>query len=176
MDETKTSKNIWKANLRRFLSRSRKPAFVGIGQELRGDDAAGVLIIRRLQEQPARDGARTAAPFLFEAGALPEACSGPLRRFGPDRVVFFDAADMGEAPGAIRWIEPGELEGGAGGTHNFPVGGFARYLESELGSRVAILGIQPRHMDFDGGVSDEVGKAVDVIAGEIMRLRENRQD
>ncbi len=166
----KTSKNSWNKPLRKFLNPSRKPAFVGIGQELRGDDAAGILLLRRLQARlPA---ARSSAPFFFEAGPLPEASAGPLRRFGPDRVVFFDAADIGDAPGGVRWIEPEEIEDGSASTHNFPLGGFAAYLSSELGCRVAVLGIQPKHLEFDSPQSDEVLVAVDGIVQAVLSFVE----
>ncbi|MGB7537843.1 MAG: hydrogenase 3 maturation endopeptidase HyCI [Anaerolineales bacterium] len=166
MDATKTSKNSWNKPLRKFLNPSRKPAFVGIGQELRGDDAAGILLLRRLQAHP--PAARSSAPFLFEAGSLPEASAGPLRRFGPDRVVFFDAADMGEAPGSVRWIDPAELKDASLATHTFPMGGFSQYLESEFGCRVAILGIQPECIDFDAPVSECVRRAMDEIVEAIL--------
>jgi hydrogenase 3 maturation protease len=176
MAATKTSRNTWKAKLKRFLKKSRKPALIGIGQELRGDDAAGILLLRKLQETAAETdaagdrSARETAPFLFEAGPLPEACSGPLRRFGPDRVIFFDAAEMGEAPGTVRWITSDQLESRSGGTHTFPVGGFSAYLETELGCRVAILGIQPKHLIFDESVSDCVQGAINEIFSEIINI------
>jgi hydrogenase 3 maturation protease len=170
MGAMKTSKYSWNGLLREFLNRSRKPAFVGIGQELRGDDAAGILLVRHLQAHP--PAARPSAPFLFEAGSLPEASAGPLRRFGPDRVIFFDAADMGEAPGSVRWIDPARLEGTPLATHTFPMGGFSAYLESELGCRVAILGIQPECIDFDAPVSDCVRQAMDEIAAVIFGVLE----
>jgi len=170
----------WKGLLSQAIRTSRKPALVGIGQELRGDDAAGVLVVRTLQsiaesapQDPAvTEAARPCAPFLFEAGSLPEASAGPLRRFGPDRVIFIDAADMGEAPGSVRWIDPARLEGTPLATHTFPMGGFSAYLESELGCRVAILGIQPECIDFDAPVSDCVRKAMDEIAAVIVGVLE----
>ncbi len=169
---------------------------VGVGQELRGDDAAGILAIRRLQQAigPADDpdsaskqasfrrtertvdsnpNPRASARFFFEAGSLPEASAGPLRRFGPDWVIFFDAAEMGKTPGSISWIEPDQIDAIAGSTHAFPMSGFFRYLISELGCRVSLVGIQPKHMDFDAPVSDEVMGAVkqiaDFIAGENLK-------
>jgi hydrogenase 3 maturation protease len=160
---------------------------VGVGQELRGDDAAGILAIRRLQQaiEPSDDPdsasihasslrtestadfqspPRASARFLFEAGSLPEASAGPLRRFEPDWVIFFDAAEMGKAPGSISWIEPDQLDAITGSTHAFPMSGFFQYLISELGCQVSLVGIQPKHMDFDAPVSDEVLGAVKEIA------------
>jgi hydrogenase 3 maturation protease len=168
MDAMKTLKNSWNAPLRAFLKNSRKPAILGIGQELRGDDGAGIFLVRRLQKQT--NAARPSAPFFFEAGSLPEASAGPLRRYGPDRVIFLDAADMEAAPGGIRWIDPAALESAPLATHTFPMGGFSEYLESELGCRVAILGIQPECIDFDAPVSDCVQRAINDIFDEIVSI------
>lgn len=157
----------WKEPLRNALAHSRRPAFVGLGQELRGDDAAGVILARRLSHDLRGESDPPPSPtpvrWFFEAGALPEASAGPLRRFGPDRVVFLDAAELGEPPGSVRWIEPGQLESGRLGTHTFPMSGFAGYLEAELRCRVSLLGIQPKRMDFDAPLSEEVLSAIDEI-------------
>jgi hypothetical protein len=46
--------------------------------------------------------------------------------------------------------------------------GFFEYLKSELGCRVSLVGIQPKHMDFDAPVSDEILRAVNEIADFII--------
>jgi hydrogenase 3 maturation protease len=190
MDAMKTLKSSWKEPLSQALRKSRKIAFVGVGQELRGDDAAGVLVIRRLahltapghtprsgsgrknpaksrrQSQPPESQQRE-EPLLFEAGPLPEAAAGPLRRYQPDWVVLIDAADMGEAAGSIRWLDPLQVEGFSSSTHTIPLSGFARYLSSELGCRVAVLGIQSKNLEFDSPVSEEVLRAIEEMAASI---------
>jgi hydrogenase 3 maturation protease len=179
MDATKTSKNSWKEPLSKTLRKSCKVALVGVGQELRGDDAAGVIIIRRLMDSPPKTTSPSGTPatngnspreelFLFEAGLLPEAAAGPLRRYQPEWVVFIDSAEMGEQPGTIRWLDPLQAEGFTGSTHTFPIGGLSKYLASELGCRVAILGIQPKNLEFDSPVSEEVERAMEEIVALII--------
>ncbi|MBN1439103.1 MAG: hydrogenase maturation protease [Anaerolineales bacterium] len=182
----------WEQRLTGILRKSRRLAFVGVGQDLRGDDAAGIHLVRRLQqaspetpasntlplEKPppmpstAKRHASAAKPcavrLYFEAGLRPEASAGPLRRFGPDWVIFLDAAELGEPPGTVRWIEPQEIDDGTASTHTFPMGGFAGYLCAELGCRTAVLGIQPGRMEFDEPVSAEVQCAIEEIAGRIL--------
>jgi hydrogenase 3 maturation protease len=178
MDAMKTSKNSWKEPLSKALRKSRKIAFVGVGQELRGDDAAGVIIVRRLMDSPRKTTSPSGAPatsgnapreelFLFEAGLLPEAAAGPLRRYQPEWVVFIDSAEMGEPPGTIRWLDPLQAEGFAGSTHTFPISGLSKYLSVELGCRVVILGIQPENLEFDSPVSEEVERAIESIVDVI---------
>jgi hydrogenase 3 maturation protease len=179
----------WKQRLSEVLRESRRLAFVGVGQDLRGDDAAGILLVRRLQQRAAEDVDSTDSPekenpplsprkqkvilersaerLYFEAGSLPEASAGPLRRFGPDFVIFLDAAQMGEGPGTVGWIEPGQIDDGSASTHTFPMGGFAEYLSTELGCRVAVLGIQPEQMEFDAPATEQVLRAIEEIAARI---------
>jgi hydrogenase 3 maturation protease len=143
-----------------------------VGQELRGDDAAGVLVLRRLMESARKNPSKSEVnqsqgeePLLFEAGPLPEAATGVLRRYLPDWAVFIDSAEMGEPPGTIRWVDPEQAEGFTGSTHTFPLSGLGKYLSSELGCRVAILGIQPKNLEFDSPSSEEVNRAIEEIVG-----------
>jgi hydrogenase maturation protease HycI len=174
----KTLKSSWKQPLSKFLKRKHKIAFVGAGQELHGDDAAGILVIRRLQEtlgieNPSRGDQHPAPYLLLETGVLPERATGTLRRYQPELVIFFDAADMQEDPGTIRWIEPREISGLSIGTHGFPLGTLSTLLEEELGCRVAIIGIQPKTLDFDAPLSDEVDQAVETLISFILDKQRN---
>jgi hydrogenase 3 maturation protease len=170
MRQTRDAIRSWDQHLSETLRESLRLAFVGVGQELRGDDAAGVLTVRRLRQAVSdRSGTR----LYFEAGPLPEASAGPLRRFRPDWVVFLDAADMGAAPGTIRWIEPDQIESGLTSTHTFPMGGFAEYLSAELGCRVAVLGIQPEQMEFDAPVSAQVRRSIEELATRILEAEKS---
>lgn len=76
-------------------------AIVGIGSELRSDDAAGVLIARRLASRlPPRSNV-----LILDAGAVPESFTGPLRRFQPSMVLLVDSANLGLEPGQTGLLE-----------------------------------------------------------------------
>jgi hydrogenase 3 maturation protease len=97
---------------------------------------------------------------VVEAGPAPENCTGPIRRFTPDLVILVDAADMEEAPGTVRWLDWQEATGLSASTHSLPLSFFARYLTTESGAAVALLGIQPQQIDFGTRLSDPVRRAV----------------
>jgi hydrogenase 3 maturation protease len=148
---------------------------IGIGQELRGDDAVGVRTARRLakrQRAEGREAPRPASLFLLvvEAGPVPESCTGPLRRFAPDLVILVDAADMGEAPGTVRWLDCSEADAAAGSTHSLPLSLFARYLTGEFGCQVALLGIQPVAFTFGAPLTDPVRRALRRVVGGLAAL------
>jgi hydrogenase 3 maturation protease len=164
MDEPKTSIDSWVNSLRRTLSSSRKPAWIGVGQELRGDDAAGLLVIRKLISIGTIKGARANAPLFVEAGPLPESATGPLRRYAADLAIFVDAADLGAAPGTIAWLTPDDITGVSALSHALPLSTLFCVLQQELGCDTAILGIQPAQMEFDTSPSGPILGAVERMA------------
>jgi hydrogenase 3 maturation protease len=146
-------------------------AIVGVGNELSGDDAAGILVTRELSlilnAQKTKSSSRHLEFLLIDAGLAPEAFTGPLRRFQPDLVVIIDAAELGEAPGSIGWWEWTMVEGMSGSTHSLPPSVFAEFLIREFGCQVVVVGIQPSQIEFDQDVSTEVIKAVNQVVGTI---------
>lgn len=114
-------------------------AVLGIGQELCGDDAAGVIAARALLPEVAGY-----TDFLvLDTGPAPENFSGSLRRFKPDLVIMVDAAQMEMDPGAVRVLDWQELDGISFSTHTLPLSIFAHYLVDEFDCTVALIGIQP---------------------------------
>lgn len=158
-------KPSWRRELRNALSllpankldAGRRIALLGVGNELNGDDAAGVAVVRALQARC------PAAPqlLLLEAGLAPENFTGKLRRFAPDWVVLVDAAWLDEAPGCIAWVDWQMADGLSASTHSLPLAMFAQYVVSELGCRLGMLGIQPVQLEFGQPLSPAVQAAVD---------------
>ena len=141
---------------------------IGVGNPLRSDDGAGVLVARRLAKRA------TDHLLVIEAGQAPENRTAELRRFAPDLVLLVDAADMGGAPGAIGWIAEEAIDGLSASTHSLPLSMLARYLKLELGCRVMFLGIQPASNEMGERVSEKVLQAVDeIIEGLDTLLRES---
>jgi hydrogenase 3 maturation protease len=161
----------WKTQASRALSsltdeeRQPRVALMGVGNDLRGDDGAGLALARALGEHlPADADDRL---LVVEAGQAPENFSGALRRFRPDLVVLLDAAHLGEEPGAVRWLAASVAGGMSASTHTLPLHMLAAYLEAELGCEVALLGIQPADISFGGPISPPVREAVEALAGAL---------
>jgi hydrogenase 3 maturation protease len=115
---------------------------MGVGSELNGDDAAGVLAARALQ----RVQARASIPqivLVIDAGLAPENFSGQLRKYDPQLVILLDAARMQAPAGEIRWLAWEQTAGLSASTHTLPLSMFSGFITSELGCLVALLGIQP---------------------------------
>ena len=129
-------------------------AVVGVGQRLRGDDGAGPAVARRLAALAG------ASLRVVDAGHAPENCLGPIVRFGPDAILFIDAARGGLAPGELTWLQPDEADGRGGSTHTLSLEMLAGYLSAETGAAVHVLGIEPGEMAFGEGLSPAVEEAV----------------
>ena len=169
------SPNSWQASLQNLLTRQAaesRLAIVGIGNTLRSDDAAGVLVARTLiASRLFRD---RESVLVMDAGHAPENRTSTLRRFEPDIVLLIDAVDMGESPGSIRWVDMDEIEGMSASTHSLPLSMLARYLNWELKCEVTLLGVQPKSNEVGETVSAEVLQAVNAIV-EALRVAELSQ-
>ena len=176
MEKRKTLPSTWKTSLKLLLQQqatevaSPRIAIVGIGNVLRSDDAAGMLVAHALLERECS--ADTNYVLVLEAGHAPENGTAELRSFGPDMVLLIDAADMGREPGTVEWISEDDIDGMSASTHSLPISMLAKYLTLELGCNVKLLGIQPASNEVGETVSAEVLQAVDEVAkglDEVMR-------
>ncbi len=156
----------WQETLQTLLTKPNKRlAVVGIGHELRGDDAVGLYIIRELQAQlPPQE-----YMVLFKAGAVPENMTGVLRRFQPDTVLLIDAVDMGKPPGTPGLFEACDTTHFTASTHTLPLSVFADYLTKEIGCRVLLLGIQPLQLALAKDISTPVQHGANTIIHEFQR-------
>ncbi len=167
-----TSKNSWQISLSRLLnqltSELGKPpriAILGIGNQLRNDDAAGMLVARELLHREC--GADASHLLVIQAGHAPENVTGELRSFAPELILLIDAAEMRDAPGAVCWVPIQAIDGMSASTHSLPLSMLARYLTLELNCVVALIGIQPKSNEVGEIVSEEVSRAVAEIVDEI---------
>ena len=139
----------------------QRVALLGIGQQLRGDDGAGVAVARRLLPL-------AHSRFLvIEGGHAPENQTGPLRRFRPELVLLVDAAEMETPPGTVRWLDWEQTSGLSASTHTLPPYMLARYLVQAIGCEVVLVGIQPAHKNLDRPLSPGVEAAVAALAGAL---------
>lgn len=156
----------WNDSLQKLIRSLNQPeprmAVVGVGQELRGDDAAGLVVAQRLSALTPQ----SSALLVIAGGHAPENCTGPLRRFKPDLVVLVDAAALNLPPGSIQLLNWEQIGGLSATTHTMPLHLLARYLMAELGCEVILLGIQPIDTTLGAPLSSPVEKAVlEVVEG-----------
>jgi hydrogenase 3 maturation protease len=152
-----------KKELKNRLANAKKVAVLGIGSQLKGDDASGIAAVLRLKELVAKS-PKSSDVEVFIGGTAPENITGEIRRFGPSDLIIIDSADIGGSPGDIKLIGLEEIGGVSFSTHNLPASMLIAYLMQFLKCNVFVIGIQPKSLDFGVGLSPEVDKASKLLA------------
>jgi hydrogenase 3 maturation protease len=151
-----------------YLQGATLVVVLGVGSELRGDDAAGILVARRLNRKH---------PNLvaLEGHTAPESFAGKIIKLRPSHVLIVDAAEMGLDPGGWAMLGRDELDRTMTSTHLIPLTALAKHLEESCGCKVAFVGIQTGKCDVAVGVSAPVLLAINEISDDIVHLMtENR--
>lgn len=140
---------------------------IGVGNELRGDDAAG-LVVARLLERKVADGMKVVC------------CEGePVSLLaaweGHERAVVVDATQSGAEPGTIRRIaaHEGPLPP-ALGTSSTHLLGLADAVElaralGRLPATTVVYGIEGATFAAGAGLSDPVAAAAERVAAAVLR-------
>jgi hydrogenase 3 maturation protease len=144
-------------------------AVVGVGQELNGDDAAGVRVAQALLKRQRAGSSNAPRPVPFsllvvEAAHAPENCLGAIRRFAPDLVILVDAAEMGDPPGTVRWLDWRDTGSFGTSTHTLSLSMMASYLVAELGCEIGLIGIQAGDTSLGAPMSAAVRQAARTVA------------
>jgi len=149
-----------------WIASGKRVAVVGVGNEMRRDDAVGVQVARKLR-------GRLSRRFrLIEAGTIPESYIDKVREFRPTHVLVIDAAQLGTNPGASRLLSPRKVKGLSISTHTLPLNIFAEFVKKETGSKVKILAIQPKDLEFGEGLTDELARTAEELALILVRVDE----
>jgi hydrogenase 3 maturation protease len=158
--------------LTRRLEGARSIAVLGVGSELRGDDAAGVRAAERLarmREARATEARENVPPSLrvIIGGTAPENVTGEIKALSPSHLILIDCADMGLPPGSLRILERRDIAGTSFGTHRASLGIFLDYIAQEVQCDVFVLAIQPAALEFGKGMTAEAASAADEAAEAI---------
>lgn len=135
----------------------KKNVLLTVGNPMMGDDAAGSLLARKIQQSPLEKWE------VLEGGSAPENCLYLIREIAPEQVLVIDAADMDLPPGEVRFIEMDRLDDPfLMTTHTLPLSYLIKSLQ-EFVPKVSLIGIQPRVVAFAYPISPEVRQAVERV-------------
>ncbi|MBN2200257.1 MAG: hydrogenase 3 maturation endopeptidase HyCI [Candidatus Aminicenantes bacterium] len=163
----------WRTLLRREVGTASRLVVLGVGNEERGDDAAGVLGLRLLRKSAPHPMRRNV--FYLEGGVAPENVTGKIRAFAPSHVLILDAVLGGRKPGAIFPVKPEKIAEEELTTHRLPLSFLMRYLKESIGCRVLCLGIEPFVLEAGSAVSRPVALAIRTLARECASLLGQRR-
>jgi hydrogenase 3 maturation protease len=129
---------------------------VGIGNEMSGDDAAGLMLINKLNASH--------EILTLDVGTVPESFIGKMVEAEAEMILLVDAVDFNTDPGSVGLFEIGQISDFWCTTHRVPLRLLMEFLERETGSEVLLLGIQPKSMGFNVAPSAEVETSVAALA------------
>jgi hydrogenase maturation protease len=140
-----------------------KIAFLGIGNELKCDDAVGLAVVAKLSafvDDP--------SIAIINCHDVPENFTGYLKRFKAECIVLIDATDFGGLPGEARLFELHDILSSAVVTHRASLNVLGAYLRLEAGvTNVFLVGIQPANCDMGEELSPAAAKASVIVAEAI---------
>jgi hydrogenase 3 maturation protease len=152
--------------LRQKLDNAERVAILGIGSDLRGDDAAGVIIAQQIEKIKLSTKVK-----VFIGATAPENLTGEIKKFKPSHLIIIDSADINAQPGQVTVIKPENVAGTSFCTHSLPIKVMIDYLlQSCPDLKVIIIGIQPQNLAVGSNVSKEVSLAVEELTATITDL------
>lgn len=157
-----------KKALKTRLKGARRVALLGIGSELRQDDAAGTLVAEKLGKYPKPRRAGHPQLKVFHGATAPENLTGEIKRFKPTHLILVDTVEMEEKPGTILLLDADRVGGGISfSTHKLPAKVLVDYFIKSIGCAVTIIGIQPKALEFGKPVTKHVQESVGHVARAI---------
>lgn len=141
------------------LKTAKKIAILGIGSELRADDAAGVITVKALDKKLKQNKLNKHCK-VFNGETAPENLTGEIKKFKPSHLIIIDAIDCEGKPGDIAIIDFEKTQGISFSTHRFPVKILADYIYQSVGCKTILIGIKPKTMEFNQPMSKVVEKSV----------------
>ena len=153
-----------KTILEKKLKNAKKIAVLGIGSELRADDAAGFLVAEELKK------IKDSKLKVFLGSTAPENLTGEIIRYKPTHIIIIDSVDTDQKPGFILLVDPEEVGGVSFSSHMLPIKMIVDYLLESLKCEIIIIGIQPKILTFGETISKEVKKSAKQISDIIKQI------
>jgi hydrogenase 3 maturation protease len=147
-----------------FLKDAESVVVIGMGNELRADDAVGLQVVRFLKPYT------TNQLKVFEGHMTPEAFIRPICAEHPTHVLIVDAAELHMKPGVWRMLSSDEVKEDLFTTHAIPASEVAAEFQRRCSAKVAFLGIQPKLRETSLSLSMECLSAAKEIADIIRKI------
>jgi hydrogenase 3 maturation protease len=130
---------------------------LGLGNEGLGDDGFGLRLAEALQA--------AGQAHAHAAGATPERWLARSALEAVDHLVFLDAVDFGGAPGAVVFLDAGQMAARFPqvSTHKLSLGLLAKWAEANGRTTAWLLGVQPASLHPGAGLSPAVQLTLELL-------------
>jgi len=144
-----------------------KIVIMGVGNIIRGDDAAGVIIAENLKKKIKRKDIK-----IINAEETPENWAGKIEKISPETLIIIDVVNFNSFPGDVKIFSIDEIEETTFTTHNFSFPFLFGNLKEK--TEILIIGIQPGKINIKEGISEKVKKGMEkaeVMIENILKKR-----
>jgi len=152
--------------LKDFLKNYDKIVILGIGNEIKGDDALGPNVVLKLNELFKEND----NVIVFDGGTVPENYTGLIRKEKPSHIILVDAVEMKKDPGYIRVVQKDEIANYNISTHAMPVSFLIKFMETTIGAEIILVGVQPKSMELAEEISKEVEKSIEIVVKTLLKV------
>lgn len=148
------------SKLLKKIDPTKKICIMGIGNFDRADDAVGIAIIENLEKAKLLENI-----YIINAGPVPEAFTGVIKKQEPDILIIIDAAMMDEKPGTIRVFTEKDIDDAYMVTpHKVSMTMYMTYLNNYLENLKAyFIGIQPGNLSYMESITEETQKSIEYL-------------
>ena len=143
--------------------RGSPTVIVGIGNVLKGDDAAGSLVCEQLRQAEV-------SAYIIDAGTVPENYIQPIINKAPRNLLLIDAIDFKASPGTIKIFESEQLNSIVISTHTLSPHLFIDVILQSIKAEVYCIGIQPAQTQLGQPVSARVSEAIKILCGILIEI------
>ena len=145
--------------MKEFLKEHQKVVILGIGNDMRGDDAVGTVLAQKLAKIFTENQKIT----VFDGKTVPENFTGAIRKERPSHIILVDAVDMNKKPGQIELISRKQIANYNISTHAMPLSFLIKYLKSTCPAELIIVGIQPKTTILVNKMSVEIENSIEML-------------
>ncbi|MGQ9465701.1 MAG: hydrogenase maturation peptidase HycI [bacterium] len=159
--------DTWLSFVIKACKNAEKICIMGVGNKKRGDDAIGplttMMIMTRLKWHNEN-------LIFIDSGEVPENFTGEIRKFQPTLTIIIDACISGNKPGTIYIVDPEKIQENDFSTHRMPLSMLIQFLETTIPTKVIILAIEPKNLNFIDDISPEVKRAIDKLVASMVKV------
>ena len=152
----------WSERLRETIANKAPVHLVGVGNQLRSDDAAGLEVVSSLRSK--LGSAPAPGLKIHRCTPSPERLLAKLSA-KPGKIVVFDAVEASKEPGAVIFCGIADTRYGFFATHNVPL-----KLIPGLAAReqdIYLVGIQPESLEVGEGLTERVRGSVEKVVAAV---------
>ncbi|MHA1301480.1 MAG: hydrogenase maturation protease [Candidatus Helarchaeota archaeon] len=145
-------------------------AIVGIGNEFRYDDAAGLEVVRNLNKK-LKTQKPTKTILLVEGETAPHGKINEIIDWNPTHLIMLDSAELNKPPGTIEFVRKEEMHQFSTTSHSGSKTILLDFLIATLKNlKIFIIGIQVEKIIYEKGISESVQKAIEQLTEILVKL------